>query len=38
MARILIIGSGVVGQATGRGFARKGHQISYVDINPQTIA
>src|SRR4051812_13786878 len=37
MARILIIGSGVVGQATGRGFARKGHQISYVDINPQTI-
>jgi UDPglucose 6-dehydrogenase len=38
MAHILIIGSGVVGQATGKGFARKGHQISYVDINPQTIA
>jgi UDPglucose 6-dehydrogenase len=38
MACILIIGSGVVGQATGKGFARKGHQISYVDINPQTIA
>src|SRR6185436_908797 len=38
MARILIIGSGVVGQATGKGFAHKGHQISYVDINPQTIA
>jgi len=38
MARILIIGSGVVGQATGKGFARKGHQISYVDINPQTLA
>jgi UDPglucose 6-dehydrogenase len=38
MARMLIIGSGVVGQATGKGFARKGHQISYVDINPQTIA
>jgi len=38
MASILIIGSGVVGQATGKGFARKGHQISYVDINPQTIA
>jgi UDPglucose 6-dehydrogenase len=37
MAHILIIGSGVVGQATGKGFARKGHQISYVDINPQTI-
>jgi UDPglucose 6-dehydrogenase len=38
MARILIIGAGVVGQATGKGFARKGHQISYVDINPQAIA
>lgn len=38
MSRILIIGSGVVGQATGKGFAKKGHSISYVDINPQTIA
>jgi UDPglucose 6-dehydrogenase len=38
MARILIVGSGVVGQATGKGFAKKGHTISYVDINPQTIA
>jgi UDPglucose 6-dehydrogenase len=38
MSRILIIGAGVVGQATGKGFARKGHQVSYVDINPQAIA
>ena len=38
MARILIVGSGVVGQATGKGFAKKGHCVSYVDINPQTIA
>jgi UDPglucose 6-dehydrogenase len=38
MARILITGSGVVGQATGKGFAKKGHSVSYVDINPQTIA
>src|SRR5689334_12506053 len=38
MAHILIVGSGVVGQATGKGFAKKGHTISYVDINPQTIA
>lgn len=38
MAHILVVGSGVVGQATGRGFARKGHAITYVDINPQTIA
>ena len=37
MARIVIVGSGVVGQATGKGFAKKGHTISYVDIDPQTI-
>jgi UDPglucose 6-dehydrogenase len=34
---MLIVGSGVVGQATGKGFAKKGHSVSYVDINPQTI-
>jgi UDPglucose 6-dehydrogenase len=38
MAHILIVGSGVVGQATGKGFAKKGHAITYVDINSQTIA
>jgi UDPglucose 6-dehydrogenase len=38
MANILIVGSGVVGQATGKGFAKKGHDISYVDISAQTIA
>ncbi len=38
MARIVIVGSGVVGQATGKGFTKKGHSVSYVDINPQTIA
>ena len=38
MAKILIVGSGVVGQATGKGFARRGHCVSYVDINLQTIA
>src|SRR5204862_1155661 len=37
MARIVIVGAGVVGQATGKGFAKKGHRVSYVDINPQTI-
>jgi UDPglucose 6-dehydrogenase len=37
MARILVIGSGVVGQATGKGFTKKGHDVSYVDINPQVI-
>jgi len=38
MSNIIIVGSGVVGQATGKGFAKKGHSISYVDINPDTIA
>jgi UDPglucose 6-dehydrogenase len=38
MSRIIIVGSGVVGQATGKGFTKKGHTVSYVDINPQTIA
>jgi UDPglucose 6-dehydrogenase len=38
MANILIVGSGVVGQATGKGFAKKGHDISYVDISAETIA
>lgn len=37
MARMLIVGSGIVGQATGKGFAKKGHTVSYVDINPQII-
>jgi len=37
MARIVIVGAGVVGQATGKGFAKKGHCISYVDINLQAI-
>jgi UDPglucose 6-dehydrogenase len=37
MSHILVVGSGVVGQATGKGFAEKQHSISYVDINPQTI-
>jgi UDPglucose 6-dehydrogenase len=35
---MVIVGSGIVGQATGKGFAKKGHSISFVDINPQTIA
>jgi len=37
MARIVIVGAGVVGQATGKGFAKKGHCVSYIDINHQTI-
>ena len=38
MARMLIVGSGIVGSATGKGFARKGHQVSFVDINPDRVA
>ncbi|HJZ47810.1 MAG TPA: NAD(P)-binding domain-containing protein [Roseiflexaceae bacterium] len=37
MARMVIVGAGVVGQATGKGFAKKGHRVRYVDINPQAI-
>lgn len=37
MARMLIVGSGIVGTATGKGFARKGHDVTFVDINPQAI-
>ena len=38
MARMLIVGSGIVGSATGKGFSRKGHQVSFVDINPDRVA
>ena len=32
MTRIYIMGSGVVGTATGRGFVEAGHQVTFVDI------
>jgi UDPglucose 6-dehydrogenase len=38
MARIVVVGSGVVGTATGKGFSKKGHSVGFVDINPDTIA
>ncbi len=34
---IVVIGSGVVGQATGRGFIRKSHRVTFVDVNPETL-
>lgn len=37
MARIVIVGSGVVGTATGKGFARHGHQVTFVDVNPERL-
>lgn len=37
MHTIAVIGSGVVGQATGKGFAKKGHKVMFFDINPSLI-
>lgn len=34
MARIFIIGSGVVGAATGRGFIKAGHEVTFIDVLP----
>lgn len=36
-ARIVIVGSGVVGSATGRGFAQRGHAVTFVDILPSRV-
>jgi UDPglucose 6-dehydrogenase len=35
---ITIMGAGVVGSATGKGFARHGHGVSFVDIDASRIA
>lgn len=35
--KILIYGSGVVGQATGKGFSRLGHNVTFYDINKSTL-
>ena len=37
MARIIIVGSGVVGAATGKGFLRHQHAVEFVDINASRI-
>jgi UDPglucose 6-dehydrogenase len=37
MARIAIVGSGVVGQATGKGLIGKGHEVVFVDINVEIV-
>ena len=37
MTSITIMGSGVVGTATGMGFARHGHAVSFVDIDASRI-
>lgn len=37
MARIIVVGSGVVGQATGKGLTKKGHEVVFVDVNAETV-
>lgn len=33
MTKILIVGSGIVGQATGKGLIKRGHEVVFVDTN-----
>src|SRR4051794_21561215 len=37
MARIFIVGSGVVGTATGKGFLQAGHQVTFIDVAPRRL-
>src|SRR5712691_4539671 len=37
MMRVSIIGSGVVGYATGRGLAQMGSEVVFYDVNSRTI-
>jgi len=37
MLKIIIIGAGVVGQATGKGLIKKGHYVIFVDNKPSVI-
>jgi UDPglucose 6-dehydrogenase len=36
-ARIFIIGSGVVGKATGEGFLGAGHEVTFIDVDPSRL-
>ncbi len=37
MSRIIIVGSGVVGTATGKGFKHHGHEVTFIDVDPARI-
>lgn len=37
MERIVVVGAGVVGTATGEGFRRHGHDVTLVDINAERV-
>ena len=36
-ARIFVVGSGVVGKATGEGFLAAGHEVTFIDVNPSRL-
>ncbi|WP_035750123.1 Rossmann-fold NAD(P)-binding domain-containing protein [Parafrankia discariae] len=36
--RIFVVGSGVVGTATGRGLLDAGHRVTFIDVSPERIA
>ena len=38
MSKIIIIGSGVVGCATGKGFIQHGNDVTFVDIDERTVS
>jgi UDPglucose 6-dehydrogenase len=38
MSRIIIVGSGVVGCATGKGFIEHGNDVTFVDIDERTVS
>jgi len=38
MARIVVVGSGVVGAATGHSFVQRGHDVRFVDIDPERVS
>ncbi len=35
--KVAVIGSGVVGEATGRGLIRRGHKVKFIDIKRETV-
>jgi UDPglucose 6-dehydrogenase len=37
VARMYIVGSGVVGTATGRGFVKAGHDVTFIDVLPSRL-
>jgi UDPglucose 6-dehydrogenase len=37
MSHIIVVGSGVVGAATGKGFIKKGHRVTFVDVIDATL-